>query len=157
MGKGSRRVRESSTMTTPCPGRGSTRRTAAGRVRRRAAAAAVPLERVGRHAAEAPPGRTRAVGARRAGATGAEVPHAAVESCCRGDAPLPGLSASGGLKWGAVDNLPELVQTANAPPGEGGQGEGGGRQGGGAYVLRHSRRGPLVVWGMKKIRTSGTA
>ena len=88
-----------------------------------------PAERGGR-AVKAPPGRTPAVGARRASAAGSEEPEAATEVGRRRDAQRPVHRASENRRWrGAVDNLPLRVRTAQAPPGECGPGEGGGDTG----------------------------
>ena len=76
----------------------------------------LPAERVGR-AVEAPPGRTPAVGARRARAAGREEPEAATDVGRQRDAPRQVHRASEGRRWwGAVHNLPERVRIADAPP-----------------------------------------
>ena len=65
-----------------------------------------PAERGGR-AVKAPPGRTPAVGARRARATGSEEPEAATDVGRRRDVPRPVDRAWEGWRWrGALDNLP---------------------------------------------------
>ena len=84
----------------------------------------LPAERVGR-AVEAPPGRTPAVGARRASAAGSEEPEPATHVGRRRDAPRPVLRASEGRRWReAVDNLPVRVLIDAPPGGESGPGKG---------------------------------
>ena len=67
-----------------------------------------------------------AVRARRVSASGSlsEEPEAATDVDRRRDAPRPALRTSAGRRWrGAVDNLPQRVQVAYAPPRRAGQGK----------------------------------